>query len=395
MTNGSVTGANIDRDCSRSGNSIRMELAEGGESLIEITGIAGMDRNGLKLLARMTEAGFRVTIPPPHHAGYKRRVSAAFHNVRLCALTMLIAIPCAVLYVLVKDGGTTTRREAASESQKLAGSANTRAITLNSPVERTHGFVDRARRSVCLIQGTLRFRNGETGELLTRSEWTLGGGNELVEISFSGTGFLVSAEGKILTNRHIAEPWWENGEAQQIIAKGYRPDLQRLVAYFPALPARCVLKTLRTSRTADLALLQSSPVHNLPAPLSLDTEESIVPGTEILLLGYPGGLSPIIARSPRARLERIPGYLNFTEQQVSQVLAKRNLIEPLLSGGYVSNVSSDILTLSALTSDGSSGSPVFNDRGRVSAIVFASLTEVAGGTLAAPARLALELTGAP
>ena len=95
-----------------------------------------------------------------------------------------------------------------------------------------------------------------------------------------------------------------------------------------------------------------------------------------------------------ARLERIPGYANFTEQQISQALARRNLIEPLLSGGYVSNVSSDVLTLSALTSDGSSGSPVLNEQGRVGAIVFASLPEVAGGTLAVPARLALELTGA-
>jgi len=266
---------------------------------------------------------------------------------------------------------------------------------LSSPVERTRGIIDHARQSVCLIQGTFRFRNGETGKLLRQSEWTLDGGNEALEVSFSGTGFLIAADGKILTNRHIAEPWWENREAQQIMSKGYRPELQSLVAYFPGLPTRCVLKTLSPSHRADLALLQTSQVRNLPPPLCLDTEESIMPGNEVLLLGYPAGLAPMIARSSRARLERIPGYLNFTEQQVSQALAKRNLIEPLLSGGYVSNVSSDILTLSALTSDGSSGSPVFNEQGRVCAIVFASLPEVAGGTLAVPARLALELTGAP
>jgi S1-C subfamily serine protease len=179
------------------------------------------------------------------------------------------------------------------------------------------------------------------------------------------------------------------------MSKGYRPELQSLVAYFPGLPTRCVLKTISRSHRTDLALLQTSQIRNLPPPLCLETEETMTLGKEVLLLGYPAGLTPMIARSRRARLERIPGFLNFTEQQVSQALAKRNLIAPLLSGGYVSNVSSDILTLSALTSDGSSGSPVLNEQGRVGAIVFALLPEVAGGTLAVPARFALELTSAP
>jgi len=216
-----------------------------------------------------------------------------------------------------------------------------------------------------------------------------------MEISFSGTGFLIAKDGKILTNRHIAEPWWENAEAQQIVSKGYRPELQSLVAYFPGLPTRCVAKAIRSSRRADLALLQTNQWRNLPPPLCLETEETMTLGKEVLLLGYPAGLNPMMARSRHARLDRIPGFANFTNRQVLQALAKRNLIEPLLSAGYVSNVSSDVLTLSALISDGSSGSPVLNERGRVSAIVFASLPEVVGGTLAAPARLALELTGTP
>ena len=73
------------------------------------------------------------------------------------------------------------------------------------------------------------------------------------------------------------------------------------------------------------------------------------------------------------------------------MLAKWNLIEPFVSVGYVSNVSADILTLSALTSDGSSGSAVLDQQGRVVAIAFASLTQVAGGSLAVPARWALDL----
>jgi S1-C subfamily serine protease/anti-anti-sigma regulatory factor len=419
---------------SDSGNSIGMELAEQGESsrlrlmlrgslegpwtaeveqvwttaasvlsgkelVIDITGLTGMDENGLQLLARMRDAGVRLTISPPHNAGNERPRSLAFPKIQLCVLTVLVATCCAVFSALLPGREATPGRGAASESSKRTSTMTIPAVApaapLSSPVERSHSIIDRARQSVCLIQGTFVLRDRESGKLLTRSEWTLDGGNEALEVSFSGTGFLVAAEGKILTNRHIAEPWWENRETQQIMSKGYRPELQSLVAYFPGLPTRCVLKTISRSHRTDLALLQTSQIRNLPPPLCLETEETMTLGKEVLLLGYPAGLTPMIARSRRARLERIPGFLNFTEQQVSQALAKRNLIAPLLSGGYVSNVSSDILTLSALTSDGSSGSPVLNEQGRVGAIVFALLPEVAGGTLAVPARFALELTGAP
>jgi hypothetical protein len=329
----------------------------------------------------MTKAGVRLTISPD--TGGTKRPGCPILRKIIYALTVLAVLGCAAFSALLSS----------REGMTIPAIAPT--APLSSPVERTRGMIDHARQSVCLIQGTFRFRNRQTGKLLRRSEWTLDGGNEALEVSFSGTGFLIAANGKILTNRHIAEPWWENREAQQIMSKGHRPELQSLVAYFPGLPTRCILKTLRLSHGADLALLQTSQLRNLPSPLCLEGEESMSPGKEVLLLGYPAGLAPMIARSRRVRLERIPGYINFTEQQVSQALAKRNLIEPLLSGGYVSNVSSDILTLSALTSDGSSGSPVLNEQGRVGAIVFASLPEVAGGTLAVPARFALELMGAP
>lgn len=69
----------------------------------------------------------------------------------------------------------------------------------------------------------------------------------------------------------------------------------------------------------------------------------------------------------------------------------RSPIEPFVAVGYLSNVTSDVLTVSALTSDGSSGSPVLDRQGKVIAIHFASLTGVAGGGLAVPSRLAREL----
>ena len=91
---------------SRSGNSIGIELAEHGEStivlrgslenpwtaevayvwtmaasvlsgkelVVDVTGLTGIDENGLQLLARMRDAGVRLTISPSHTAGQKRRI---------------------------------------------------------------------------------------------------------------------------------------------------------------------------------------------------------------------------------------------------------------------------------------------------------------------------------
>jgi S1-C subfamily serine protease len=293
---------------------------------------------------------------------------------------------------------TLQRGQTISQNRQAQGAGPVPELALGagpiSPVRRPERVVEQARASVCLIQGSYVFRDKESGKPLRRAEWILDGGNVVLEDSFSATGFLISPDGKILTNRHVAQPWWENRDAEQIISKGYRPELTSLVAYFPGCPTPYGLKPVRISPNADLALLQIRRVRNLPAPLLLRTE-AVLPGNQVLLIGYPAGVSPILRRSVQARLERIPGHLNFTDQQISRQLAQWKLIEPFVSAGCVSNVGAEVVTLSTLTSNGSSGSPVLDEQGRVLAIAFASLTQVAGGSLAVPARLAADLIGDP
>src|SRR5215813_4294022 len=57
----------------------------------------------------------------------------------------------------------------------------------------------------------------------------------------SGTGFVV-ANGLIATNRHVAEPWYGDPDADPVIAKGGMARLEKLVAYFPGSPAPVSLK---------------------------------------------------------------------------------------------------------------------------------------------------------
>ena len=42
-----------------------------------------------------------------------------------------------------------------------------------------------------------------------------GGTGPHLQIDVFGTGFLVRRDGRILTNHHVAEPWWSNDELRK------------------------------------------------------------------------------------------------------------------------------------------------------------------------------------
>jgi len=376
-------------------------ILQGKELVVDVTGLTGMDQDGLKLLSTMRNRGARLITGSTRDAtitGANRLplAKAALLVVAAVSLTVAISLSCtAYSTALGTRGGPENTGEAVpnlrhSLAKDTRGGSSER---MTSPACGAECVVERARASICLIQGSYVFRNRETGNVLRRADWVLDGDDSVLESSFSGTGFLISPDGRILTNRHIAQPWWKDADAQQIVAAGHRPAVKRLVAYFPGRTTPYSLTHIRTSTQVDLAVVRTGERRSLPVPLRIDGQEAVKPGRQVLMLGYPAGISAVLGRSGTAKLEGIPGFLTFTDQQVSQALAMRSLIEPFVSVGYLSNVSRDVLTISAMTSDGSSGSPVLNEHGRVIAIHFASLTHVAGGSLAVPARLALELVG--
>src|SRR6202042_1690948 len=48
----------------------------------------------------------------------------------------------------------------------------------------------------------------------------------------SGTGFLVG-DGMLATNRHVAEPWYGDGEAEALMERGAIAMLESMVVFFP------------------------------------------------------------------------------------------------------------------------------------------------------------------
>ncbi|MCX6936209.1 MAG: trypsin-like peptidase domain-containing protein [Verrucomicrobia bacterium] len=131
----------------------------------------------------------------------------------------------------------------------------------------------------------------------------------------SGTGFLVSPDGLLVTNHHVI------AEARVIIAKAENGGL------FP------VRKVLVTDIPNDLAILQLEG-KDLPC-LSLAPPGSVDAGTRIAVIGSPLGLEGTLTEGIVSARRKMPGE------------------------------NREVLQISAPISKGSSGSPVLDSQGRV------------------------------
>jgi hypothetical protein len=125
-----------------------------------------------------------------------------------------------------------------------------------------------AARSVVFLQGAYGFTDPDTGRPLrfAVSEdgnptigpggipvFTIDGGGPEVEIPYTGTGFVATDDGRIITNRHVAEPWLFDDDAQTIAARGLVPVMRRFIGYLPGEPEPFDVTTpaRRTAAAAD------------------------------------------------------------------------------------------------------------------------------------------------
>ncbi len=196
---------------------------------------------------------------------------------------------------------------------------------------------------------------------------------------FSGTGFVV-AEGLMATNRHVAEPWFEDEEAARLMRRGARPRLEKLVAFFPGLKQGVELSQVSVSAEHDLAVLRFDAARlPLPlAPLRL-AQTPGEPGDPVVVVGYPMGTAAMVAKSPRTVYRRLARRTD--EMAVASELASLSLIRPSATFGYLGDVVHEKLIYDAVTAHGGSGGPVFNARGEVIGVNTAYLDGFSGSTL--------------
>lgn len=247
----------------------------------------------------------------------------------------------------------------------------------------------------------------------------------------SGTGFSVSNDGFILTNRHVAAAWetsftfperafpgviinastnqvrlmqpqempanWVPSRTKQAKIK-FEGRNDSLYVTFPKQDSRILAKLNRVSPRHDVALIKIDMPGTVPKVEINDNYDSIKQGDDVVVLGYPGVSPPVygLVKSQdvfnrETQITEIPDP-TFSKGNIGRVLRGDE------KGGGDKATFSHIgdayqLTINS-TGAGNSGGPVFDTNGRVVGIFYAGTKRAdAAITFAVPIRYGRELMG--
>ena len=258
--------------------------------------------------------------------------------------------------------------------------------------------------SVCLLHVVVAFRDKNSGRVIRvttdangkpevddkgmMSLQTEGTGPPL-QLDVFGTGFLVGRDGRLLTNHHVAEPWWGNKELKPLLDRGATAFVVSYTAYFPDASEGIAAEVEQISADADLATLKlqnAAPAHAAVLKLD-DRSQASVTGDAVVLIGYPTGIDGILARAGGDVTRKLAENAQNVTEIVTQ-LAAQHLIRPTTTQGHIGDVLKDKIVYDAATTSGGSGGPLFNREGKVIGVNFAILTDFGGSNLAVPVRYA-------
>lgn len=291
----------------------------------------------------------------------------------------------------------------------------------------------------------LYFRN-QDGEiepyLVTKTELDKrnGNGRPLGFAGASGSGFVVSPEGFILTNRHVAANWntsyqfdqfafpgvmvkWVNGK--EVVDDDDLVMPQNVTKYVPAntsmvdgrpvnasnIKGRNTYLNVIFSNTSlripiageplsseshDVAMIKINTVQSLSKVTMLDNYAALKPGQIVTVMGYPG-VAPeqyVLRKSndvnnPKGIISSVPTP-TVTTGNIGRIIpgsSEKNLTHST-AGDVIQ------LTINA-TGAGNSGGPMFDDKGNVIGIFFAGTQDASGTqiTFALPIKYGMELMG--
>jgi DNA-binding response OmpR family regulator/S1-C subfamily serine protease len=294
-----------------------------------------------------------------------------------------------------------SKTENASDLQNQLTAVESRLQKLETEGKVAQTIIQSYEPSVCLIHVVLAFGDHSNGLRLHYAEMTssgeptvdehnnallsLTGNGPEVHLDVFGTGFLASAAGQILTNHHVAEPWWQNDELKEVLDQGLEPVIVEMTAYFPGVPRGLALNTEKISSSADVAVLKGNVAElGIKQIVLADGHRSAISGAPVVLLGYPTALNAILARAGAETLQSIATASRGDPKQVVEELARRNLIRPITTQGHIGDVLPDKIVYDAQTTSGGSGGPLFNIEGKVIGINFAMVREFGGSNFAIP-----------
>ena len=309
------------------------------------------------------------------------------------------------------------QKQAQDLKAKMASAGSGQGATLQKQLEDTNARLKRIEqegdsaqnliredvRSICLLHISVAFRDQKSkqrlryaglnaqGEPLQDSDGnptlTVGGNGPEVKLDIFGTGFPVGDSGHIVTNRHVAEPWWNNDELNQMASQGFLAEISTIHAYFPGDPRAFAGEIQEISKDADLATMRIN-IQDLKRPLlSIDSGKgAAVTGEPIVLMGYATGLAGILARTDEGTAQQILTQSGGDVSRVLAELAHRDLIHPIITQGHIGDILPDKIVFDAQTTSGGSGGPLFNRQGKVIGVTYAILKGFGGSNFGIPIR---------
>lgn len=305
--------------------------------------------------------------------------------------------------------------------QKLAGAEGEDVAALRKQLQETTGRLQRIEAesqtaeevirayapSVCLLHVSVVFLDHASrrplryagitpsGEPLKDSDgnpvYTLEGRAPAVQADYFGTGFIV-ADGTILTNHHVVQPWWKNDELGSVLSQGLDPGIGEMQAYFPESSAGVEVSTAQISDEADLAVVKGDLSALKRRALKTDArKEAAVSGEPLISLGYATGINAILARAGEQAVNEIAKATGGDPKKVVDELVRRKLIRPLVTQGHIGDVFADKIVYDAQTTSGGSGGPLINKDGQVIGVTFAVVRGFGGSNFGVPIRYAQPL----
>jgi DNA-binding response OmpR family regulator/S1-C subfamily serine protease len=303
---------------------------------------------------------------------------------------------------------STADAEQLKDLQKQLAETNARLKKVEAEGSSAENIIGANVSSVCLLHIAVGFTEKDSGKRLHYAGLnpqgepiqdsdgdpilTLEGPGPEVRIDVFGTGFIAGPNGRVITNRHVAQPWWKDDQMTSLINEGYQPEIAAIRSYFPGSPRAFHAEIDKISEDADLATMRVNLEGlNLHALSFDDAANDTKSGESIVLMGYAAGLAAILARTDESTAQEIATKSGGDVSAILSELARRNLIRPLITQGHVGDVLPDKIVFDAQTTVGGSGGPLLNSEGKVIGITFAILKGFGGSNFGIPARFTAPL----
>jgi S1-C subfamily serine protease len=223
--------------------------------------------------------------------------------------------------------------------------------------------------------GQPTMERGPTGQMFPRIGF--GGDGPPLARHGSATGFLIDSAGWLVTNRHVALPWERDDDLQFLENSGLdvEPRFIVLEAYFPPGGGAHDLTVFRASDDVDLAILRTVDRTGISAPVIPlgNPPARAVPGEQIVFIGYPTGVHNLLFRIPESERTAILESTGQDPVPLARELAQRDLIQPLVIGGSISDTTRTEIIHTAGTTGGGSGGPLIGADRTVVGIHYAAV----------------------